>query len=72
MRSSTSRAKIGNRAARRGDHQHAAARLSTLEQELQADRAGQSIQLGMLPKQNKVMAGLPVFAMGTALADTER
>ncbi len=41
-----------------GDHQHAAARLSSLEQELQADqRAGQSIQLGMLPKQNKVMTG---------------
>ena len=41
-----------------GDDQHAAARLSTLEQELQEDqRAGQSIQLGMLPKQNKVMAG---------------
>ena len=41
-----------------GDNQHAAARLSTLEQELQEDqRAGQSIQLGMLPKQNKVMAG---------------
>ena len=41
-----------------GDHQHAAARLSSLEQELQEDqRAGQSIQLGMLPKQNKVMAG---------------
>ena len=41
-----------------GDHQHAATRLSTLEQELQEDqRAGQSIQLGMLPKQNKVMSG---------------
>ena len=41
-----------------GDDQRAATRLSTLEQELQEDqRAGQSIQLGMLPKQNKVMAG---------------
>ena len=41
-----------------GDDEHAAARLLTLEQELQEDqRAGQSIQLGMLPKQNKVMAG---------------
>ncbi len=40
-----------------GDSQ-VAVRLSTLEQELQADqRAGQSIQLGMLPKQHKLMDG---------------
>ena len=38
-----------------GDSQMAM-RLSTLEQELQEDqRAGQSIQLGMLPKQHKRM-----------------
>ena len=37
-----------------GDDQHAAARLSTLEQELQEDqRAGQSIQLGMLLNRTK-------------------
>jgi serine phosphatase RsbU (regulator of sigma subunit) len=40
-----------------GDSQ-VAVRLSTLEQELQEDqRAGQSIQLGMLPKQHKLMDG---------------
>ncbi len=40
-----------------GDSQMAM-RLSTLEQELQEDqRAGQSIQLGMLPKQHKLMDG---------------
>ena len=50
--------KMATRLRAEGDDQHAAARLSTLEQELQEDqRAGQSIQLGMLPKQNKVMAG---------------
>ena len=50
--------KLGTGLRTEGDHQHAAARLSSLEQELQADqRAGQSIQLGMLPKQNKVMTG---------------
>ncbi len=50
--------KLVTRLRAEGDHQHAAARLSSLEQELQADqRAGQSIQLGMLPKQNKVMIG---------------
>ena len=55
-----------------GDDRRAGSTLN-LEQELQEDqRAGQSIQLGMLPKQNKVMAGYRFRDGYSSLADTER